>query len=185
MIVSKARHAYLFIAIFGFIILLMVTIPFYVDDAGKPEADFVPEKFINVAALNLMGCAIVMLLVVLRKRKVIIDNNTIYVQLYFGFKTVKFDASEIRSMVWGNSATSGRSIKSGVDVSGKFAEIQFKDGSLLLIGEYDYKNAEELRAWFYSYCIAHGIIDVDSPEEMKEKREKRRKAARNFFKPNQ
>jgi hypothetical protein len=174
-IISQARFPSVFNSVCAIILICLCSIPYYTGTEIGIGTVFYTGKFATVLSIALVFCSSIMLYILSKKRKIIIDGNTIEVHEKFGFKKVIFDASEIDGMTWGSLTSSGGVYGEEVTRGNKHCAITFKDGSELLIEEYDYKNCEELMAWFFSYCRYNGIINVESFEKRKKERIRRRK----------
>jgi hypothetical protein len=172
MIVSQARHPGIFNAVCALVLITVCLIPYYYTMDEQNHTVFFPDRFIWVLTVTVLLCSSTMLWIISGKRKIVIEGTTIEVQINFGFKKVIFEASEIESMTWGGKTHTiggGRNNK-GMAFGNKFSEITFKDGSVLTIDEYNYKNCEEIMNWFFNYCRSNGIINVEAMERRKQER---------------
>ncbi|MCE3225992.1 MAG: hypothetical protein K0S32_543 [Bacteroidetes bacterium] len=172
MIVSQARHPSVFNSVCAIVLICLCSLPYYTNKG----AGFHFDKFGKVFSISLLLCSPIVLYITSTKRKIIIDGNTIEVQEKFGFRKIVFDASEITGMTWGGSPRkiSWNQRTTKATIGNRNCLIIFKDGSELEVDDYNYKNCEEIMAWFFSYCRYQGIINVEAMEKRKKERSRRR-----------
>jgi hypothetical protein len=161
---SRARHTPFLKALSVFLFLLLVTMPLYVQkiEPDDPKSALIFNSiyfYIVLSGAFLVGVSIFLLLF-LRSKKVTIDQNTITVK-YFLKPAKAYTLADINQILWGSAigklgfigpmATRAKSRTDDVLIS-------FRDGSSLYFSVGEYKNFDELRAWFLNYGKKAGLI---------------------------
>lgn len=169
------RFAYKIIVIFVFINFFIAS--FCTTERDYPQKEtyyFNVEDFIKSNCVLLLLCGLLFLIQFQKKKKIIVNNDKILIQSILTKKTIEFSISEISGLNWGfkHSSVGGGRYGPRMRSTVQNVNIEFHDKSELSISNYEYQNYEELRDFFYNYCLKNNLI-----EDIIEKRKKRRNRA--------
>lgn len=97
----------------------------------------------------------------------IIDDLIIYKNNFTG-KREEFNLNEIIDFEWSGAPVQVRSrYGPNPKLNNEMFVVKFNYGKELSIQFEQYTNFKEIRAFFYNYCIKHGIIQMRSLEDRK------------------
>lgn len=97
----------------------------------------------------------------------VIDVKFIY-KNHFTRSSINYTLTDIIDFTWsGRPVVTGGRYGPRSKLSNDMFTLRFKDGNEITIYISQYANFKEIRAFFYNYCIKHGIIHMRSLEDRK------------------
>lgn len=106
-----------------------------------------------------------------RKPEMIITDDLIIYKTKLPNIQEEYRLSTIQGFNWNGSALGfHRSYGPSVRLNNSSFELTFEGGESLAISADQYSNFEEIRNFFYQYCIKHKIVDILPLDERKKRR---------------
>ncbi len=152
----------------------IVAIPFYIIELDKRTYRIKWSEFFEILLTLSVWGLVSWLFLRSRKKKVVIEGESVKVGNYLFPKTKELAMNDIKGMTWMNRNKTYGSTK-GFSTTVNISEfsVYFKDGSELNLSKSDYDNYEEIANCFYGYCRKHEIIKIDPLEVRKRSRYRR------------
>lgn len=121
--------------------------------------------------ISTASIALIASLHIARKPKLSIKDGSIIYQTVFPAQKEIYPLNTITDFTWSGRPAIARS-RSGsqIKLNNDSFELSFKENEPLSITGDQYANFDEIRNFFYSYCIKHDIIEVRPLEERKRSR---------------
>lgn len=175
MITSKLSYRFSLVSLVFFVILNIIIIPICTTEYEWDHVityEFNSEQFMIAEIFVIVFCIVVFYFTGKDKLKITINGNEIKVQKLFSSKIIEFELLEISAFQYRRSS-GGFGIggsRQTAQSTNKIVIILFSDGSELPISNFDYKNHEEFKEFFYTYCKKNGLIKETTAQINRRKR---------------
>lgn len=105
-------------------------------------------------------------------KRVELTTSRIVFKNAFGKQTQEYFLNEISDFRWANQPVKSRRRYGNNNIAYVlvYIEVEFKNGSSLVIGEDEIANFAEIRSWLFDYCVKNKIISIRPLEERKRSR---------------